>query len=229
MMADLARSLAGDGEGAIFSLRGLCFARGRRAIFAGLNFSLFPGQSIGLYAPNGSGKTTLFRCVTGLERPQKGEVLFMGRPVRTEKDFHALRLQVGFVLQEAEDQLFFPTVREDMLFGPLNQGLTEKEAAARADWALGLLGIGHLADRLCHTLSGGEKKLAALCAMLAMRPRALLLDEPANGLDAAARERLAEALPGLDCARIIVAHERDFIDRLCPECMTLRRGRLEPV
>lgn len=215
---------------AVFSLRGAVFAYSQeRPVLTGLDFALFPGQSLGLWAPNGSGKTTLFRVITGLERLRKGEVRHRGKVAQKEADFCALRREVGFVLQEAEDQLFFPNVLEDVVFGPLNLGLAESEAKERAAWALDLMGIGDLRERLSHTLSGGQKKMVALAAMLAMRPAALLLDEPANGLDADARARLVAALAAFPCARIIIAHDRALLDALCPEIMTLREGKLAPL
>lgn len=215
---------------AVFSLRGAVFSYSQeRPVLTGLDFALFPGQSLGLWAPNGSGKTTLFRVITGLERLGKGEVRHRGKVAQKEADFCALRREVGFVLQEAEDQLFFPNVLEDVVFGPLNLGLAESEAKERAAWALDLMGIGDLRERLSHTLSGGQKKMVALAAMLAMRPAALLLDEPANGLDADARARLVAALAAFPCARIIIAHDRALLDALCPEIMTLREGKLAPL
>ena len=159
----------------IFSLKGISFGYGQcermRPVLHDVDFSLHPGQRIGLYGPNGSGKTTLFRCITGLARPQSGQVLFHGAPLNDEKDFHELRCKVGFVLQHAEDQLFFPTVLEDVAFGPLNLGLAADEARERAIETLRDLGLAGFEDRLTHRLSGGEKKLVSLASVMAMQPR----------------------------------------------------------
>lgn len=199
---------------------------GSRQVLRDVSLSLLPGRHIGLYGPNGSGKTTLFRCITGLLRPQRGRVLFHGTPLEREKDFHSLRCRVGFVLQHAEDQLFFPTVLEDVAFGPLNLGMPEDDARERALETLRALGLSGFEHRLTHRLSGGEKKLVSLAAVLAMRPEALLLDEPTNDLDNEARQRIIDILDGLDTARITISHDWDFLARVSRSYLTIDEGRL---
>ena len=215
----------------IFSLKGISFGYDQcnrmRPVLHDVDFSLHPGQRIGLYGPNGSGKTTLFRCITGLARPQSGQVLFHGVPLNDEKDFHGLRCKVGFVLQHAEDQLFFPTVLEDVAFGPLNLGLAADEARERAIETLRDLGLAGFEDRLTHRLSGGEKKLVSLASVMAMQPEALLLDEPTNGLDNEARERIIDILQKLPTARITISHDWDFLARISTTYLTLAHGRLD--
>ena len=217
----------------IFSLKGISFGYGQcermRPVLHDVDFSLHPGQRIGLYGPNGSGKTTLFRCITGLARPQSGQVLFHGAPLNDEKDFHELRCKVGFVLQHAEDQLFFPTVLEDVAFGPLNLGLDRDAARDVALETLCLLGLEGFEHRLTHKLSGGEKKLVCLAAVLSMRPEALLLDEPAAGLDQAAEERLIAILQTLPAARLVISHDRDFLRNTVSQALTIANGRLEMI
>ena len=214
----------------IFSLKGISFGYGRiesmRPVLLDVDFSLHPGQRIGLYGPNGSGKTTLFRCITGLARPQSGQVLFHGTPLNDENDFHDLRCKVGFVLQHAEDQLFFPTVLEDVAFGPLNLGLAPDEARDRAVETLRDLGLAGFEDRLTHRLSGGEKKLVSLAAVMAMQPEALLLDEPTNGLDNDARQRIIDILCSLDTARITISHDWDFLAQTSTQYLTIAHNRL---
>ena len=216
---------------AIFCLEGVHYAYGQgeeaRRVLCGVDFALRPGQHVGLYGPNGSGKTTFFRCITGLARPQRGEVRFHGRALHNEKDFYVLRCAVGFVLQHAEDQLFFPTVLEDVAFGPLNLGLTPEAARARALETLVRLGFAGFEHRLSHRLSGGEKKLVSLATVLAMKPEALLLDEPTNGLDNAARERIIQILQTLDTARITISHDWDFLERTSSHYLTIDNGRLD--
>lgn len=218
-----------DGE-AIFSLEHVDFAYARdgkpRTVLRDVNFALFPAQKVGLYGPNGSGKTTFFRCITGLARPQRGMVRFHGQILNREKDFRELRCKVGFVLQHAEDQLFFPTVLEDVAFGPLNLGLTPGEARQRALETLEDLGLAGFEQRLTHRLSGGEKKLISLATVLAMRPEALLLDEPTNGLDNDARQRIIDILRGLSTARITISHDWDFLAQTSTEYLTILDGRL---
>ena len=214
----------------IFSLKGISFGYDQsdrmRPVLHDVDFSLHPGQRIGLYGPNGSGKTTLFRCITGLARPQSRQVLFHGAPLNDEKDFYELRCKVGFVLQHAEDQLFFPTVLEDVAFGPLNLGLTADEARERALETLRDLGLAGFEDRLTHRLSGGEKKLVSLAAVMAMQPEALLLDEPTNGLDNDARQRIIDILSSLETARITISHDWDFLAQTSTQYLTIAHNRL---
>ena len=184
------------------------------------------GRRIGLYGPNGSGKTTLLHIIMGLVPPDSGEVLFKGRALREEKDFRELRRSIGLLLQNADDQLFNPTVLDDVAFGPLNLGLTPAEARDRAVETLEFLGLFGFEDRLTHKLSGGEKKLVSLAAILAMRPEALFLDEPTNGLDPETRERIINILNGLDASLIIISHDWDFLDQTTKDYLTIKKGRL---
>lgn len=211
---------------AIFALEGASFAydssQGTREVLKGLDFSLRPGQCIGLYGPNGSGKTTMLRCITGLSRLSAGRVLFHGAPVEDEAGFHKLRCAVGYVLQNADDQLFFPTVLEDVAFGPLNLGMGADEARDCALDTLKSLGMASFADRLTHRLSGGEKKMASLAAVLAMKPEALLLDEPTGGLDMASQERLCGLLKSLDVARVTISHDWDFLAEVSESFCTIQ-------
>ncbi len=214
----------------IFALEGVSFAYpGGRALFENLNFALPEREHIGLYAPNGSGKTTLLRLIVGLERPASGRVLFRGAPVFDDKDRHALRCKIGMVLQYAEDQLFCPTVLEDVAFGPLNLGLSKQAALAAAKDTLRLLGLEGFEERLTHKLSGGEKKLVSLATVLSMRPEALLLDEPVAGLDQEAEARLAGILKDLPAARVTVSHDRDFLKETSSRILTIADGRLKDI
>lgn len=211
----------------LFSLEQVTLAHDAAApVLREVNFALHPGEHLGLYGPNGCGKTTFLRCIVGLHRPVQGVVRFQGRALRRDADFHPLRCAVGFVLQNAEDQLFFPTVLEDVAFGPLNLGLAPDEARERALSTLDRLGLGGFADRLTHALSGGEKKLVSLAGVLAMRPQALLLDEPTNALDMDARQRLLDILNDLPTARITVSHDWDFLSRVSSRFLTIRDARL---
>ncbi len=211
---------------ALVTLEHLCFARPERDILRDANLVWHPGERLGLYGPNGCGKTTLFRLITGLVPAQSGRILLHREPMCTERDFCRLRRVVGFVLQNADDQLFCPTVLEDVAFGPLNLGLAPDEARERAAQTLKELGLVGFEDRLTHRLSGGEKKLVSLACVLAMRPQALLLDEPTNDLDPATRERLVEVLRALPAALFIISHDRDFLDRTTSRRLTVRDAHL---
>ncbi|MBQ9405726.1 MAG: ABC transporter ATP-binding protein [Desulfovibrio sp.] len=218
-------------DAAIFALEHVSFsyesgAAARQAL-NDVSLSLLPGQRLGLYGPNGSGKTTLFRCITGLLRPQQGRIFFHGALLEKEEEFHALRCRVGYVLQHAEDQLFFPSVLEDVAFGPLNLGLSADAARERALETLSDLGLVGYEQRLTHRLSGGEKKLVSLAAVLAMQPEALLLDEPSNDLDNEARERIIHILSSLDTARITISHDWDFLTRVSTSYLAMEHGHVQ--
>lgn len=206
----------------ILTLDHVAFAYpGRPALFTDCCFSLPEGGRVGLFGPNGSGKTTLLRLIMGLEAPLKGRVLFHGEPVTTEKTLHRLRCGIGFVLQNSDDQLFSPSVLEDVAFGPLNLGLSRGDARDRAWETLDSMGLAALADRSAHRLSGGEKKMVALASVLSMRPEALLLDEPTTFLDDGARERIIDILGRRDIARIVVSHDRAFLEATVSSCIRI--------
>ena len=214
-------------EPSLFALENVSFAYpSGREVLRDVSFAFDPGRKIGLYGTNGSGKTTLFHVIMGLVAPSAGRVLFHGVPISGEKQFRALRRDVGLVMQNAEDQLFNPTVLDDVAFGPLNLGLSAEEARERAEETLRELGLAGFGSRLTHRLSGGEKKLVSLATILSMRPSVLLLDEPTNGLDPQTRERIIEILDALPTARIILSHDWDFLAQTTTRFMTIKDGRL---
>lgn len=183
-------------------------------------------QRIGLIGPNGSGKTTLFHIIMGLLRPNEGQIFLNGNAVDNGKELRRLRRKLGFLFQHSDDQLFSPTVLEDVAFGPLNNGALADEAREISIRTLNHLGLHGFEERITHRLSGGEKKLVALATILAMQPQLLLLDEPSNNLDPATRERLIEILKGLNQAHIIISHDLDFLDSTCDTLYTLEDGAL---
>ncbi len=190
-----------------------------------VNFSIHE-ERIGLIGPNGSGKTTLFQIIMGLLKPDNGEILLEGRSVKTEKDFQQLRRRLGFLFQNSDDQLFSPTVLEDVAFGPLNIGAAPAEARTLSIKTLEQLGLEGFEERITHKLSGGEKKLVALATILSMEPQLLLLDEPSNNLDPATRERLITILRSLDQAHIIISHDLDFLASTCTQLYTIENKTL---
>lgn len=213
---------------ALFDLVDVAVARAGRPILTSVSMTLEPGERLALVGANGAGKTTLLRTLVGLERPSAGRIVAFGRERRIEKDFHEVRARAGFLFQDPDDQLFSPTVIEDVAFGPLNLGLSAAAAEARARATLDRLGLAGLAARVTHRLSGGEKRLVSLATVLAMEPRALLLDEPTNALDETHRDRLIDILAGLDVAMVIVAHDRLFLEKLATRAVLLKDGRLAP-
>lgn len=216
----------GEAGTLLLELRNLSFAYpGGLPVLSEVNLRVRAGETLGLAGTNGSGKTTLFRCITRLETPG-GEIIFQGKKISGEQDFFFLRSHVGFVLQNSDNQIVFPTVLEDVLFGPLNLGLPQNEAHELAHHWLGELGIGNYGGRIVSNLSGGEKKLVALAGILAMRPILLLLDEPLNELDENARKRLLDVLRKNAAAKIIASHEHSIFRELDCEVMRLEEGTL---
>ena len=213
----------------ILTLENVTFGyAGRPPLFKELSFELHPHQQIGLYGPNGSGKTTLLRLIMGLETPQSGRVLFHGLTTDDAQSLHRLRCGIGFVLQNSDDQLFSPTVLEDVAFGPLNLGLSRQAARERAMETLESLGLETFADRATHRLSGGEKKMVSIASVLSMRPEALLLDEPTAFLDDDSRERITGILKGQNIARVVVSHDRCFLEQTACSCVCIKDGCMQP-
>lgn len=214
----------------ILSLDQICFAYpGQAPVLNGASLRLEPGQRLSITGPNGSGKSTLLHIILGLKYPTSGTVEIFGQFRRQESDFHQVRRRIGLVFQDPDDQLFCPTVAEDIAFGPLNLGKTRDEALAIVDRVLTDLGLRHLKDRVTHKLSGGEKRLVTLATVLAMEPEALLLDEPTNALDVKNEARLLEILQSLPQAILLVSHAPAFRAALAPETLDLRDGRLVAV
>ncbi len=201
------------------------YANSSHALLDQVDVSLDYGQKVGLIGPNGSGKTTLLHLIMGLLPPTGGKLFFKGTELRQKQDFQKLRRSVGLVFQDADDQLFSPTVIEDVAFGPLNLGYSADEALEISKKTLDDLGLLALADRVTHQLSGGEKKLVSLATILSMQPEALLLDEPTNNLDPDTRIRLITIVNQLDIACMIVSHDWDFLAETCNDLYALDHGR----
>jgi cobalt/nickel transport system ATP-binding protein len=201
------------------------FSGEQRPILHDLNF-VIGNEKIGLIGPNGCGKTTLFHIIMGLLTPTSGRVLFRGKVVSTQEQFKPLRREVGFLFQSSDDQLFSPTVLEDVAFGPLNLGFSVDEARHIAVTTLAKLGLKGFENRITHKLSGGEKKLVALATILSMKPQLLLLDEPTNNLDLEILSRLTDILNGLQLPFIIISHDWDFLAETTSVLYTIEHGHL---
>ncbi len=211
----------------IIRLDKICFGYPQRApVLSDLDFTMRRGERIGWVAPNGSGKTTLFHIIMGLLPPVSGRIEIFGRSVSMEKDFVGVRQRIGLLFQDADDQLFSPTVLEDVAFGPLNMGKSKEEAIAISRATLRKLGLEGFEDRVTFKLSGGEKRLVALATVLAMEPEVLLLDEPTSGLDKETKVRLKEVLRGLDLSYILICHEFDFMADMVTGFQTLQDGKI---
>lgn len=197
-----------------------------RNVLRNLDFRLEDGERIGLIGPNGAGKTTLFHLIMGLLTPDSGRLEILGQERRVERDFRSVRQKIGLLFQDADDQLFSPTVLDDVAFGPLNQGKRAKEARAIALDTLRSLSLDGFEDRVTHKLSGGEKKIVALATVLAMRPEALLLDEPTTGLDTQTTDRIIEVLAGIDIGYVFISHNMDFLARTTDRIHGMKNGRV---
>ncbi len=195
-------------------------------ILDAVHFELSTANRIGLIGSNGSGKTTLLHILMGLLKPNAGQIIFKQHPCVSEADFTILRREVGFVFQNADDQLFSATVLDDVAFGPLNQGLSPDQAREKAVATLHQLGLHGFEDKITHRLSGGEKRLVALATILSMDPAVLILDEPTNDLDPETRERLITILSELPQARLIVSHDWDFLHQTVDTLINLDHGHL---
>ncbi len=202
---------------------------GRPAVLSGLDLSLYPGERLFIAGPNGAGKSSLMQALVGLLPAEAGSLSFDGKALTCEADFAAMRRRVGLVFQDPDDQLFCPTVIDDLMFGPLNLGKTQQEARAISLEVLAQLGLSALAERVTHALSGGEKRLISLACVLTMQPEVLLLDEPSNALDESNWHRLVEILRGLPQAMIIVSHDQELQRALATRVLRLQGGRLAAV
>jgi len=198
--------------------------RAGHAVLSDVTVRLLPGERIGLLGANGSGKTTLLHLVVGLLKPTSGTIRAFGLPRREEADFLEVRQRAGLVFQDSDDQLFSPTVLEDVAFGPLNLGKSPDAARRIASETLRLVGMAGFEERVTYQLSGGEKRLIALATVLAMHPDVLLLDEPTNGLDETSCARVLGVLMALPQAMMIVSHEREFVNRLATRTVSIERG-----
>jgi cobalt/nickel transport system ATP-binding protein len=210
----------------LLELRHIQFDYPARAVLREVNFQLAAGERVALIGANGAGKTTLLHLLVGLVRPTAGQVLAFGQVRRSEADFHPVRARVGLVFQDADDQLFCPTVLEDVAFGPLNLGQSPAQARAVALETLALLGLAEFAERVTYRLSAGEKRLVALATVLAMQPQVLLLDEPTTGLDAATTQHLIALLAAMEQAMVIVSHDWRCLRQLATRTVRLAEGRL---
>jgi cobalt/nickel transport system ATP-binding protein len=214
-------------DGELIRLCGIRFAyEENKPLFEKLDFSLRAGERLALLGGNGAGKTSLLRIIMGLARPDAGTVRLFGRDCRAEKDFAAVRPRMGFLFQDADDQLFCPTVAEDVAFGPLNLGAPHNCVHELVSAALAAVGLAGFEQRVSYRLSGGEKKLVALATILAMKPEVLLLDEPTAGLPAETAGRIAHILraSGLPC--LIVSHDRAFLEQSAVGALHLQSGRI---
>jgi len=215
---------AGAPPAGVLDVRGLAYAYpdGHQALY-GVDLQVARGERVALLGPNGAGKTTLVLHLNGILDPGAGSVAVSGLP-DTKEHLPEVRRRVGIVFQDPDDQLFMPTVRDDVAFGPANAGLRGAELEARVLRALEQVGMAQFADRPPHHLSFGQRRRVAVATVLAMEPEILVLDEPSSNLDPASRRELAEILTGLDVTVLMVTHDLPYAFELCPRSVVLSDG-----
>jgi cobalt/nickel transport system ATP-binding protein len=197
----------------LLEVKNLTVKRGNKTVLKNFNLSLGWGEKLILAGANGVGKTTLAETILGFI-PFEGEIIFDGKPIKEQSDFKELRRRVGYVFQNPDDQLFMPTVREELAFGPENLGLPAEEIERRIERVALKLGIKALLDKPVFELSYGQKRLVSIACVLTMEPPLLILDEPTNGLDRENWERVLSFLEKTPNAVLVITHDRELIRRL---------------
>ena len=195
-----------------------------RPVLEDLSFRIEKGEAVGLIGANGAGKSTIMKLLLGLLQGE-GRILVDGLEVRRDT-LAEVRRKLGFVLQNSDNQMFMPTVYEDMMFAPLNYGLSRKEAEARIDTVLSRLHLEELKHRYNHRISGGEKRMAAIATILAMEPEAILMDEPTSALDPYNRRMVINTIRELQQTKLITSHDLDMILDTCDRVILLSAGRV---
>ena len=193
-------------------------------IIENLSFSIQNGESVGLIGANGAGKSTIMKILLGL-LPCEGRVSVDDLPVE-KKNLPDIRKKLGFLLQNSDNQMFMPTVYEDMMFGPRNYGLSKEEAEQQVDRILNQLGLTDLKHRYNHKISGGEKRMAAIATILAMQPETILMDEPSIALDPVNRRTIIRIINQLSQTKLIASHDLDMILDTCDRVILLNRGKI---
>ncbi len=206
--------------------KNLSYAYDGATVLNNLSFTVNNGEFFIVIGPNGSGKTTLLHTIMGLCKPDSGSIEIFGNRLKKEKDFTPIRSKIGLLFQDSDDQLFCPTVLEDVAFGPLNLGFSQQDAIDIAKTTLEKLGIQGVEKNVTHRMSGGQKRLVALAAVLAMEPEVLLLDEPTAGLDNRVREKLINILNDLDITYFVISHEFDFIKAVTDKIYSMEKGKI---
>lgn len=193
-------------------------------VLKNITFTIKEGESVGLIGANGAGKSTIMKTLLGL-LPCEGEILVGGVKV-DKKNLPAIRRRLGFVLQDSDNQMFMPTVYEDMMFGPRNYGLSAEEAEKKVDEILKMLNLTELKNRYNHKISGGEKRMAAIATVLAMEPEYLLMDEPTTALDPYNRRTVINTINKLPQVKLIASHDLDMILDTCERVILISKGQI---
>lgn len=189
-----------------------------------ISFTIKPGESVGLIGANGAGKSTMMKVLLGL-LPYQGKI-YVDDLLVSKQNIAEIRKKLGFVLQNSDNQMFMPTVFEDIMFAPLNYGMSGEEAEKKTDEVLERLGLMELKNRHNHKISGGEKRMAAIATVLAMDPSAILMDEPSSALDPFNRRVVINCMNSLNMTKIITSHDLDMIYDTCSRVILLSGGKI---
>lgn len=182
------------------------------------------GESVGIIGANGTGKSTMMKLLLGL-MPYEGSITVDGLTVE-KKNFPQIRRKLGYVLQDSDNQMFMPTVFEDMIFAPRNYGLSRQEAEEKVDAVLEKLHLTELKHRYNHKISGGEKRMAAIATVLTMEPEVIIMDEPSIALDPYNRRAVINAVKEMPMTRIIVSHDLDLVLETCKRVVLMSHGQI---
>ena len=193
-------------------------------VLNGMSFSVAEGESVGIIGANGAGKSSLLKVLLGL-LPHEGEVQVKGISV-CKQNLPEIRKIIGFVLQNSDNQMFMPTVYDDMMFGLLNYGMPKQEADKRVDEVLGQLNLSKLKNKYNHKISGGEKRMAAIATVLAMNPEVIVMDEPSVSLDPYNRRSVINVIRNLPQTKIIASHDLDMIMETCKRVILIADGHV---
>ncbi len=197
---------------------------GDHPVLENVSFHIQKGETVGLIGANGAGKSTIMKLLLGL-LTGTGKIAVEGLPV-CRQNLSVIRQKIGFVLQDSDNQMFMPTVYEDMIFGPRNYGLSKEETERRVDDVLNRLGLQELKHRYNHKISGGEKRMAAIATILAMEPQVLLMDEPSTALDPVNRRTVINTIKALPQTKLIASHDLDMILDTCQRVILLSHGAI---
>ena len=208
----------------MIEFRNVTFSYGEAPVVENLSFSIQKGETVGLIGANGAGKSTIMKLMLGLITGS-GEIKVDGLPMNRE-NLAEIRKKIGFVLQDSDNQMFMPTVYEDMIFGPRNYGLSKEETDRRVDAVLAQLGLQDLKHRHNHKISGGEKRMAAIATILAMEPEMILMDEPSTALDPVNRRTVINTINRLPQTKLIASHDLDMILDTCQRVILLSHGAI---
>ena len=208
----------------MIEFRNVTFSYGEASVVENLSFSIKKGETVGLIGANGAGKSTIMKLMLGLITGS-GEIKVDGLPMNKE-NLGEIRKKIGFVLQDSDNQMFMPTVYEDMIFGPRNYGLSKEETDRRVDAVLAQLGLQSLKHRHNHKISGGEKRMAAIATILAMEPEMILMDEPSTALDPVNRRTVINTINRLPQTKLIASHDLDMILDTCQRVILLSHGAI---